>query len=82
MDYEQPAAVYRLYDADGALLYIGMTRNEVSRWKSHRKEMLWWREVVSKHLTWHDTRWQAWEADRHAIRTEGPAHRQSRRRLG
>ncbi|MET9676446.1 GIY-YIG nuclease family protein [Streptomyces sp. NPDC006482] len=77
MDYEKPAAVYRLYDADGALLYIGMTRNEASRWKDHRKEMLWWPEVTDKHLTWYDTRWQAWDAERLAIRTEGPRYNKS-----
>ncbi|WP_031129594.1 GIY-YIG nuclease family protein [Streptomyces aureocirculatus] len=48
MDYAQPAAVYRLYDAAGHLLYIGLTCNPRSRWKDHRKEMLWWREVAFK----------------------------------
>lgn len=74
MDYNLPTAVYRLYDADGVLLYIGMTRNPKQRWKDHRKEMLWWPEVTEKKLTWYDTRWAAWDAELTAIPSESPRY--------
>ncbi|MET8831620.1 GIY-YIG nuclease family protein [Streptomyces sp. NPDC004610] len=71
MDPDEPSAVYRLYDAYGVLLYIGLTCNPASRWKDHRKEMLWWPEVVHRHLTWYGSRREAWDAERAAIRSEG-----------
>ncbi|MGZ9935866.1 GIY-YIG nuclease family protein (plasmid) [Streptomyces sp. NC-S4] len=77
MDYDQPAAVYRLYDADEALLYIGLTCNPASRWKDHCKQMLWWPEVTHKHLTWYDTRREAWAAEGAAIREEGARYNKS-----
>lgn len=77
MNPDQPAAVYRLYDADGTLLYIGLTSNPDSRWKDHRKEMLWWREVIAKQLVWYETRRQAAEVERAAIRSEGARYNKS-----
>ncbi|MFF2571201.1 GIY-YIG nuclease family protein [Streptomyces sp. NPDC058084] len=77
MDDAKASTVYRLYDAHGALLYIGVTRNPASRWKDHRKEMLWWPEVTDKHLTWYGTHEAAWAAEAHAIRTEGPRYNKS-----
>ncbi|MER6477129.1 GIY-YIG nuclease family protein [Streptomyces filamentosus] len=77
MDEVKASAVYRLYDEHEALLYIGVTRNPPSRWKDHRKEMFWWREVTDKRLTWYSTHEEAWEAERHAIRTEGPRYNKS-----
>ncbi|WP_051853088.1 GIY-YIG nuclease family protein [Streptomyces aureocirculatus] len=74
MDYAQPAAVYRLYDAAGHLLYIGLTCNPRSRWKDHRKEMLWWREVAFKVITWHETRHQACAAESSAVASERPLY--------
>lgn len=74
MDYTQPAAVYRLYDAEDRLLYIGLTGAPRQRWKDHRKEMLWWREVAFKWITWHETRWDAGEAERAAVEAERPLY--------
>ena len=36
-------AVYKAYDADGALLYVGVAKDFLFRWKSHRREAEWWK---------------------------------------
>ena len=41
-------AVYRLYDAGGQLLYVGMTVNLQHRFAAHAKEKCWWSLVVKK----------------------------------
>lgn len=33
--------VYRAYDADGRLLYIGHTKNTERRWDGHKKTAMW-----------------------------------------
>lgn len=38
---DQLTAVYRLYDADGALLCIGMTNSPETRWKYHDLTKEW-----------------------------------------
>ncbi|MGW7089063.1 GIY-YIG nuclease family protein [Streptomyces sp. NPDC054871] len=72
MNYEEPAAVYRLYDSEEHLLYTGLTRNPRSRWKDHRKEKLWWREVTFKTITWYATRWVGMHMEEIAIVDERP----------
>jgi len=41
------AVVYRLYDADDQLLYVGKTRRLRQRLLRHRREAEWWPQVVS-----------------------------------
>ncbi|SES03068.1 GIY-YIG catalytic domain-containing protein [Streptomyces qinglanensis] len=69
--------MYRLYDAEGTLLYVGVTWAPKQRWKDHRKEMLWWPEVTDKHLTWYGTRPEAEEAELSAIQAENPLYNKS-----
>lgn len=57
--------IYRLYDSDGALLYVGITWNPWVRWRVHKKEKLWWGEVAFFDLhTCKDDRhardWETW----------------------
>jgi hypothetical protein len=37
-------ALYRMYDAGGDLLYVGISRSLVERWRTHRREAAWWHE--------------------------------------
>lgn len=69
----RPTALYRLYDADGALLYVGITCDLDQRWKAHARKP-WWPQVADKQVQWYDNRAQAGKAEVHAIVTEEPRH--------
>lgn len=69
--------VYRLYDAEGALLYVGLTKNPLGRFSKHGAKP-WWREVAYKELVWFDNRTDAQVAERQAIFHEEPVHNVTR----
>jgi predicted GIY-YIG superfamily endonuclease len=68
--------MYRLYDAGGGLLYIGITQREPrERFKEHRKTMLWWPEVARRDVLLLDVTFHAAELlERAAIRDERPLY--------
>ena len=65
-------ALYRLLNADGALLYVGITNNPEVRWKAHSRKKPWWPEVSEKTVKWFDDRMAAATAEARAIRLEAP----------
>ena len=67
------AAVYRLYDVDGALLYIGSSYDPEEREQVH-SHTVWGQRIARRADEWHETREVAYEAERRAIRVEGPRH--------
>jgi predicted GIY-YIG superfamily endonuclease len=67
-------ALYRLFDAKGRLLYVGISRDPSFRWKQHRGDKGWWPLVVDKRVTWYATRMLALQAEALAIHTEAPIH--------
>lgn len=38
--------IYRLYDAEHALLYVGITWNPFVRWTAHSRSKAWWAQVA------------------------------------
>lgn len=70
---QRQAAVYRLYDADGGLLYIGSSCNPVRRYRDHYSKP-WWPLVARRVEEWHPTQTDAYAAEMKAIAAEGPAH--------
>jgi predicted GIY-YIG superfamily endonuclease len=68
----EPTALYRLFDADGELLYVGISGNPSQRLKRHEWLQPWWFQVDSHTLDWKDSRQEAAEAERLAIRAELP----------
>ncbi|MCU1616151.1 MAG: hypothetical protein JWO98_3691 [Frankiales bacterium] len=70
----QRAALYRLFDQGGALLYVGVAANPRTRWSTHSKEKAWWCEVASKTVEWHGDRPTAEAAEVAAIVTEAPRY--------
>ncbi|QTU45624.1 hypothetical protein F3K20_12780 [Streptomyces scabiei] len=63
------AAVYRLYDAGGALLYIGSAYDPDERCKKHEKKP-WWPKVASRTEEWFDHRLTAYKEELAAIAVE------------
>jgi hypothetical protein len=67
-------ALYRLYAADGTLLYIGVTGKLSVRFYSHSREKRWWPQVAGMRLAWYANKAEAEEAERAAIFSEDPVH--------
>lgn len=67
-------AVYRLYDADGSLLYVGTSNQPEARWKQHAPEKPWWPQVARKDIEWYPDRPKALTAEALAIITESPRY--------
>lgn len=75
-DSRRPHDLYRFYDADDRLLYIGISLNAAQRASQHKAEKPWWNEVARmdvEHLG-AVTRQDAEATEREAIRTEMPTH--------
>ena len=66
--------VYRMYNIDGSLLYVGVTNNFGARFGDHWRTKPWIADV--KHLTLQPfaSRSSAEEAERQAILNEKPLH--------
>lgn len=67
--------LYRFRDAQGRLLYIGLTTYPAERWTKHKKQKPWWNDVAM--VTLRRTlqpMWLALDTERAAIKTEKPLH--------
>lgn len=67
-------ALYRFFDADDVLLYVGLTTNPPERLKKHRGEKPWWPEIAQMHVEYHPTVAALKEAERNVIATEKPRY--------
>ena len=67
-------ALYRHYDAEGALLYVGISRNPFARLDQHMSTSPWASEIASVALEWFDDRTAALNAERAAISKEIPLY--------
>ncbi|MGW1616352.1 GIY-YIG nuclease family protein [Streptomyces sp. NPDC002285] len=70
---ERQAALYRLYAADGSLLYIGSSYNPQRRYRDHYRKP-WWPTVVRRVEEWHPSKDDAYAAEMKAIAAERPAY--------
>jgi predicted GIY-YIG superfamily endonuclease len=68
------ATVYRAFDTDGALLYVGSSTNPLARLTQHAATRWWWTQVVTVTLEHHRSPSAALAAERAAIRDEAPRH--------
>ena len=66
--------LYRFYDAEGALLYIGITNNPPARFRQHRGAKSWWDAVANIKLETFDSRRALEVAERGAIKSEKPKY--------
>lgn len=65
-------ALYRFYDEDDRLLYVGITSDTRGRFKQHASSKPWWSQVTTRELEWYPTREDAAVAEVVAIRAEHP----------
>lgn len=65
--------VYRVYDADERLIYIGATSDLMKRWDAH-EALSWWYELAERvDAEPYPTRYAAFAAEMVAIQEEQPA---------
>lgn len=73
-DSPTSACLYRHFDGDGALLYIGVSLNVVMRLAQHRDHSAWFEAIAKVTVERFPTRAKAIAAEREAIRQERPKH--------
>ena len=67
-------ALYRHFDADGVLLYVGISNSAMKRLDEHRAASHWSLDIARVELKWFETRDEALSAEREAIMNESPRH--------
>lgn len=65
-------ALYRFYDTNKQLLYVGVTGQPRERWVKHRRKAVWWDSAAFVAVEICPTEWQALDAERAAIKSEAP----------
>jgi len=66
--------LYRFFDVDGGLLYVGIAGNPARRAHDHSKTKPWWTDVARSTMEHYTTREAAAAAEVAAIITERPLH--------
>jgi len=74
MSIDSTTDLYRYFDAEGRLLYVGISFSAIARAAQHRESTGWWCDVARMHVEHLPTRSDALDAERQAIRTEQPLH--------
>jgi predicted GIY-YIG superfamily endonuclease len=76
----EPTALYRLYDANDVLLYLGISFNPDFRWELHQKDKSWAHLVTRRTVEWYPDRLTALAQEAEATAAEKPLHDSSWRR--
>lgn len=66
--------VYRFFDKDGALLYVGVSWSLAARVTAHQSTQRWWNHVADIQIERHRNADEAYAAEAEAIRTEDPRY--------
>lgn len=67
-----PTSVYKYYDRNNLLLYVGITRRGTQRNREHDATKIWWRFVVRQEVEHHPHRMAALQREKHLIRKFRP----------
>ena len=67
-------ALYRHFDKDGQLLYVGISLSHVARLSQHRDGSPWYEDIAHVTIEWHKTRVDAELAETTAIGREAPKY--------
>lgn len=70
----KPSAVYRLYDTEGELLYVGIATNPYNRVSAHRRRQPWGQLIADYTEEWFENREAAKKAEVSAIHHEDPVY--------
>lgn len=73
-DWRERADLYRHFNEDGELLYVGISMSALERSIAHRKKSHWWNEITRIEIEKFPTRAEALEAEKRAIRAENPKY--------
>lgn len=74
LQMERRTALYRLFDDNDQLLYVGIAFNPRVRWYHHKKHKAWWPEVTRREVVWLEDRRLAEAAEQEAIAMEKPLY--------
>lgn len=66
--------LYRFFDHEGRLLYVGKTTNIAGRLATHRSEKAWWTEVAAIEVEHYACERHLNRAERNAIIAERPLY--------
>lgn len=66
------AELYRHYDKDDILLYVGVSIRTIARIAGHRNTSDWFKDISKITIEHFETRYEAEQAERKAIREENP----------
>jgi hypothetical protein len=66
--------LYRHFDKEGILLYVGISYNALTRLNQHKRTALWFKDIVNVTIEQFETRKEVEEAELIAIRTEKPKY--------
>lgn len=69
-----PTSLYRYFDVDGRLLYVGITSASTLRMLHHAHGSAWWTKVRSASFKHYRTRDQALAVERKAVVAEEPLY--------
>lgn len=79
----QGQQLYRLYDADGTLLYVGISYSAIARFAQHKTRQPWIGDVCTIAIETHDvSRREIERIEADAIRDEKPKHNIAKRSGG
>jgi hypothetical protein len=73
-----PCSVYRAYNAEGVLLYVGITARGVWRARQHGYRSEWWREMTRMEWEHFDNRNDALDRETELIAAQDPVHNKVR----
>jgi hypothetical protein len=73
-DTPRRTALYRMFDAEDVLLYVGIAYSFGSRWAREAATATWYPEVQRQTVDWHPSRELAAAAEVAAIKAENPKH--------
>ncbi len=67
-------SLYRHFDSDGVLLYVGVSISHLHRLEQHQRHSPWFGAIHTQRIEWFDTREAALAAERDAVIHEKPLH--------
>lgn len=73
---KKKTTLYRYFDENGKLLYVGITGDNTKRQSQHRRSSFWFGQIASATFEHYETREEALDAESIAIEKEKPAHNQ------